>query len=116
MWDEIDFYIRVTEAINRCGEVITMGEQMKMFMKGLNPSDGSLVSQYRKDHPSVHFLRLFKYVITPCDLACIKVHGSAIRAREKKLNMVPLQEPSKFSRSGSLHPSWRPRGSAKLIN
>lgn len=45
--DEMDYYVRVTDASNRCGNFHNMDEQMTMFIEGLDPCFKTLVSQYR---------------------------------------------------------------------
>lgn len=69
--DEIEFYIRLTDPSNLCGNVNLMDEQMTMFIEGLNPIHRTIVSQYRSDNPKVPFLRLINYVMAK---------GAAIRA------------------------------------
>ena len=83
--DEMEFYIRLTDASNRCGNVYSMEEQMTMFIEGLDASIKPMVSQYRQDNRDVSFLRLVNYA---------KAHGSANRAREKKTKKVVIQMPA----------------------
>ena len=83
--DEMEFYIRLTDASSRCGNVYSMEEQMTMFIEGLDASIKPMVSQYRQDNRDVSFLRLVKYA---------KSHGSASRAKEKKTKKVTIQTPA----------------------
>ena len=46
--DEVEFYIRLTDDINRCGNLYSMEEQMTMFIEGCNSSVKLMVSQYDK--------------------------------------------------------------------
>ena len=83
--DEMEFYIRLTDASNRCGNVYSMEEQMTMFIEGLDASIKPMVSQYRQDNRDVSFLRLVNYA---------KAHGSASRTKEKKTKKVTIQTPA----------------------
>ena len=83
--DEMEFYIRLTDASNRCGNVYSMETQMTMFIEGLDASIQPMVSQYRQDNRDVSFLRLINYA---------KAHGSASRAKEKKTKKVTIQTPA----------------------
>ena len=82
--DEMDFYIRLTDASNRCGNVYSMDDQLTMFIEGLHASIKPMVSQYRQDNRDVSFLRLVNYA---------KAQGSASRAKEKKTKTVTIQTP-----------------------
>ena len=85
--DEMEFYIRLTDAGNRCGNVHSMEEQMTMFIEGLDASIKPMVSQYRQDNRDVSFLRLVNYA---------KAQGSASRAKEKRTKKVTIHTPPTF--------------------
>lgn len=53
--DETEFYIRLTEANNRCGNVNTMDKQMKMFVEGSNTNHRTILSQYSQNKPEAPF-------------------------------------------------------------
>ena len=53
--NDMEFYIRLTDASNRCGNVFSMEEQMTMFVEGLDASIKPMVSQYRQDNWDVSF-------------------------------------------------------------
>ena len=108
--DEMEFYIRLKDASNRCGNVYSMEEQMTMFIEGLDASIKPMVSQYRQDNRDVSFLRLVNYA---------KAHGSASRAKEKKAKKVTIQTPATL-RVGSKpkvpHPIRKNRATVHLAD
>lgn len=79
---------------------------MTMFIEGLDPGHRPIVSQYRQEHIKVSFLRLLNYA---------KAQGVAVRSRDRRPKRVTLQEPSKSTRTKTLHPNWKPSGSTQLI-
>ena len=71
----MEFYIRLTDASNRYGNVYSLEEQMTKFIEGLDSSIKPMVSQYRQDEGDVSFLRLVTYA---------KALGLAVHPRENK--------------------------------
>ena len=53
--DEMEFYIRLTDASNRCGNVYSMEEQMPMFIEGLDASIKPMVPNTVKIIGTFHF-------------------------------------------------------------
>ena len=108
--DEMEFYIRLTDASNRRGNVYSMGEQMTMFIEGLDASIKPMVSQYPQDNRDVSFSRLVNYA---------KAHGSASGAKEKKTKKVTIQTPATL-RVGSKpkvpHPIRKNRAAVHLAD
>lgn len=78
---------------------------MNTFIEGLNPTHRTLVSKYRQDNSNVPFLRWANYA---------KAQGAAVCARDTRPKKITLQEPNNSSRTKTLHPNWRPRGSANI--
>lgn len=66
-----------------------------------------IVSQYRQDNRDIAFLRLVNYA---------KAQGAAIRARERRSKKVTLQPPQTKKTTKVMHPSWKPRGSAHVVD
>ena len=106
----MEFYIRLTDASNRCGNVYSMEEKVTMFIEGLDASIKPMVSQYRQDNRDVSFLRMVNYA---------KAHGSASRAKEKKTKKVTIQTPATL-RVGSKpkvpHPIRKNRAAVHLAD
>ena len=106
--DEMEFYIRLKDASNRCRNVHSMEEQMTMFIEGLDASIKPMVSQYRQDSRDVYFLRLVNYA---------KAHGSAGSSRERKTKKVTIKAPASLRTGANRkvgHPSRKIRGVAHL--
>lgn len=59
--DEVEYYIRLTDASNRCGNVHTIEEQVTMFIEDIDPSCKTFIAKYRQDHPDISFIRLVNH-------------------------------------------------------
>ena len=108
--DEMEFYIRLTDAGNRCWKFYSMEEQMTMFIEGLDPSIKPMVSQYRQDNRDVSFLRLVNYA---------KAQGSARRAKDKKTKKATIQTPATLRVGSKLkgpHPVRNNRAAVHLAD
>ena len=108
--DEMEFYIRLTDASNRCENVFSMEEQMTTFVEGLDASIKPMVSQYSQDNRDVSFLRLVNFATA---------HGSASRAREKKTKKVTIQTPATLkvgNKPKTPHPIRKNRAAVHLAD
>lgn len=102
---ERDYYLRLSDASTRCGNVHDAQELVTMYTDVFDRRIKGVVSHYRRTNKNATFIDIMKYA---------EIQGIAVRARNQALRKVSIDARApEASASRTLHPRWEARWQSK---